>query len=115
MLDLGTGAGGLLLALLAELPQALGIGVDVRLARSPRPTTTRTTSSRQTGQFRGRRLGDRIVDHSIWLSQIRPISVPSRSDRLSIEVRRYDPRLALDGGQDGLAAYRKFCQTCHGC
>ncbi len=109
VLDLGTGAGGLLLALLAELPQALGIGVDV----SPGAVATAHDNAHDLGL--GKRASFVVGDWATGIvgpfdlvvanpPYIRSVEI----DRLSIEVRRYDPRLALDGGQDGLAAYRKI-------
>jgi release factor glutamine methyltransferase len=105
--DLGTGSGALLLALLAELPQAFGVGTDIsidalaiardnaaRLRLLPRSTFV-------AGHF-GRALVGRFD-----LVVCNPPYVASGDiDALAADVRRYDPQAALDGGPDGLAAYR---------
>lgn len=105
--DLGTGSGAILLALLSELPNAQGVGTDINrdaLSIAARNATALGLSGRASfiacdyadalrGPF------DLIVSN--------PPYIPSRDiDDLAIEVRAHDPRLALDGGADGLAAYR---------
>ncbi|HZP21614.1 MAG TPA: peptide chain release factor N(5)-glutamine methyltransferase [Bauldia sp.] len=107
ILDLGTGTGAILLALLSELPAATGIGAD----RSPGALATAAANARRhdldgrarfvaadwTGPFAGR--FDLVVSN--------PPYVASREiDSLPVEVRGFDPHLGLDGGEDGLAAYR---------
>ncbi len=107
LLDLGTGSGCLLLALLSELPAATGLGIDL----SAEAVATAGGNARRLG------LAERahfLVDD--WAQgQAGPfdlvISNPPYIDSgllpaLEPEVRRFDPALALDGGADGLAAFR---------
>jgi release factor glutamine methyltransferase len=110
LLDLGTGTGCILLALLSELPGAAGIGVD----RSEAAARIAAANARTLG------LADRacfIVDD--WAEALggigfdiilsNPPYIPSAEIAgLEPEVRRHDPRLALDGGADGLDAYRRL-------
>jgi release factor glutamine methyltransferase len=105
--DLGTGTGAILLALLSELPGAQGIGTDisaealetargnaVRLGFSGRAAFIRCHyASALTGPF------DLIVSNPPY---IRSADIAS----LASEVRDHDPHAALDGGADGLDAYR---------
>jgi release factor glutamine methyltransferase len=105
--DLGTGTGAILLALLSELPGAQGIGTDisaealetargnaVRLGFSGRAAFIRCHyASALTGPF------DLIVSNPPY---IRSADIAS----LAPEVRDHDPHAALDGGADGLDAYR---------
>jgi len=110
--DLGTGTGCLLIALLSELPQARGLGVDisdgaVRVARSNAETngvaararfvvgswTDALDSADRSGGF------DVIVANPPYIES----GICGRLDR---EVADYDPIAALDGGADGLDAYR---------
>lgn len=110
LLDLGTGSGCILLALLSELPRASGIGIDrsagaVRVAR---------------GNAEALGLSDRCrFAVGDWASAIRPSSIDmavcnppyvraGSIDHLQPEVAQHDPRNALDGGADGLAAYREL-------
>jgi release factor glutamine methyltransferase len=105
--DLGTGSGAILLALLSELPCAQGIGTDV----SADALRTAEANAAQLG------LADRAsfirCDYATGLSgrfdlivsnppYIRSADIAG----LATEVRDHDPHLALDGGADGLVAYR---------
>lgn len=107
LLDLGTGTGCILLALLAELPNARGLGVDlsplaVEAAAGNAERNGLSSRARfQTGDW-GNGLKDRF---DIVVSN--PPYIPSAEiATLEPEVREHDPRRALDGGPDGLAPYR---------
>jgi len=107
ILDLGTGTGCVLIALLRELPSADGIGVDISHAA----LATARSNARRNGV--GGRAGFVLAD---WLAGIGGrfdivVSNPPYIARdeiadLSVEVRAHEPVSALDGGTDGLAAYR---------
>jgi len=107
VLDLGVGPGTILLALLSERPAATGLGIDLSgeaLAAARANATALGLAGRaafQTGRW-SEGLGgafDLVVSN--------PPYIPSADcDGLAPEVARHDPRLALDGGPDGLAAYR---------
>ena len=108
LLDLGTGTGCLLLALLSELPNAVGVGVDILGGA--------TAVARRNAAAHG--LGDRaLFVVADWAQAIgvgaadvvvaNPPYIRSDGiDRLAPEVARHEPRMALDGGSDGLDAYR---------
>jgi len=107
ILDLGTGTGCLLLALLSELPRAQGVGIDIDdAARAIASANAEALGLSARTEFR---LGDWARDISAQFDVI--ISNPPYIESLAIdglapEVSKYDPRGALDGGPDGLAAYR---------
>jgi len=107
ILDLGTGSGCLLLALLREYPNAVGVGVD----RSAEALAHATLNARRHG-LDGRALlvrGDwgRGLAGPFELIVANPPYVASGElTELALEVARYEPRAALDGGADGLDAYR---------
>jgi release factor glutamine methyltransferase len=105
--DLGTGSGAILLALLSELPTAQGFGTDI----SEPALQTAAANAISTG------LANRVTfiacDYASGLSghfdlivsnppYIRAADIAG----LAVEVRDHDPRAALDGGADGLDAYR---------
>jgi release factor glutamine methyltransferase len=108
VLDLGTGTGCILLTLLAELPKATGLGTDL----SPGALRIAKANAERLG------LASRAsLLRSDWLDGVSGtfdliVSNPPYIDsaeigRLAPEVALHDPHLALDGGPDGLAAYRR--------
>jgi release factor glutamine methyltransferase len=107
LLDLGTGTGCLLLALLSELPQASGVGIDI--SAEARDTAAANAEALGLAGRAAFRLGDWARDISAQFDVIvsNPPYIESTSiDRLEPEVAQFDPRGALDGGADGLSAYR---------
>jgi release factor glutamine methyltransferase len=107
LLDLGTGTGCLLLALLSELPRAKGLGIDVSgQARDTAAANAEALGLHARAEFR---LGDWARDISAQFDVIvsNPPYIESMAiDGLAPEVSQFDPRGALDGGADGLSAYR---------
>lgn len=107
ILDLGTGTGAIGLALLCECPQATGVGIDAAAG------ALRTAQANAEANGLGARFQAMESD---WFSAVHGrfdiiVSNPPyiRSDvvaGLDREVRDFDPALALDGGPDGLEAYR---------
>ncbi len=108
ILDLGTGSGCLLAALLSELPQARGIAVDVsRQALSAAQENLRRLGLRHRAAFLCGDWAAAISSASFDIIVSNPpYIVSSAIGELDREVRGFDPHLALDGGPDGLAAYR---------
>jgi release factor glutamine methyltransferase len=109
LLDLGTGSGCILVTLLAELPRATGVGIDRSLAALE---VARTNAASLGVVDRARFLaGDWLeaVQDTFDLVVANPPYL-SAADRagLSAEVGAHDPSDALDGGPDGLSAYRRI-------
>lgn len=107
ILDIGTGSGALLLALLSELPNALGTGTDISAAA--------LAVARANAERHGLASRCTFVACNIAAGVSRPfdliVSNPpyvAHGDiaTLAPEVRNYDPAIALDGGNDGLDGYR---------
>lgn len=108
MLDIGVGSGAILLSILAERPGAKGVGTDVseealavardnaaNLGLKDRVALLRTPWA------------DGLADAGFDLVVSNPPYIRSAEiEGLDPEVREHDPRLALDGGPDGLDAYR---------
>lgn len=107
ILDLGTGSGCLLLALLSELPNATGVGVDASVeALGIAMGNAHRLGFGTRAQFVQRRWTQGL-DGNFDIVVSNPPYIPTDEiDRLAPEVARYEPRLALDGGRDGLDAYR---------
>jgi release factor glutamine methyltransferase len=109
ILDIGTGSGALLVALLNELPNATGIGTDISRAaleaaqinlaqfgfESRSSLIACDMAAGVEGQF------DLVVSNPPYIARGEIAS-------LAPEVRDYDPMMALDGGDDGLTAYRSI-------
>jgi release factor glutamine methyltransferase len=107
ILDLGTGTGCLLLAALVEFPRAFGIGVDL----SPDAVALAARNARESG----------LADRAALLAGSWDLAIAGRFDLvlsnppyipqadiadLMPEVALHEPARALDGGADGLSAYR---------
>jgi release factor glutamine methyltransferase len=109
--DLGTGSGALLLALLAELPQAFGVGTDMSLGA----LAVARGNARHLGQSRAAFLACDMaaaLDGPFDLVVANPPYIRSGDiAALAPEVRDFDPRQALDGGADGLDCYRTIAAT----
>lgn len=123
ILDMGTGSGCLLLALLHEYPKATGIGIDKAAEAITQATTNAAALGFQSrvefivadwnqadflqkiGSFPHRQNEhdqfDLIISNPPYIA--RPVIAT-----LTPEVKNYDPIAALDGGVDGLAAYRRL-------
>jgi release factor glutamine methyltransferase len=112
VLDLGVGSGALLCALLTEFSRATGVGVDlseraVDVARANVETMgLETRATVHVGNW-----GDRLEGTFDLIVSNPPYVRGNEIAGLSREVREHDPRLALDGGADGLQAYRELAPT----
>lgn len=109
ILDLGAGSGCILLSLLHELPAAFGVGID----RSPAAVAVARSNARRLG-LSGRSTwicGDWAapLGGGFDLIVANPPYIPAgQIATLDRGVRAFDPAPALDGGPDGLAAYRRL-------
>jgi release factor glutamine methyltransferase len=109
LIDFGTGTGCLLLALLSELPMARGLGIDI----NPGAVAVATSNAARLGLDGRARFQcgdwDRGIDERYDIVLSNPPYIPTAEiETLQPEVSRYEPRLALDGGTDGLDAYRRL-------
>lgn len=111
ILDIGTGTGCIIITLLAEWPGAAGVATDLAIGA----VDTARLNAANNG------VADRIqVVHTRWADGIddrfdlivsNPPYIPSKDiESLDENVRRFDPILALDGGNDGLDAYRMILE-----
>lgn len=109
MLDLGVGSGCILVTLLAEMPNATGLGIDLSHAACLQASANAVLH----------RVEDRAeIMVSDWFASVSgrfdlvvsnpPYVAADAYDALSDEVRRHEPRLALTDDGDGLGAYRRI-------
>lgn len=111
VLDLGTGTGCLLLALLHECAEATGLGLDISAAAiAVAEENAARLGLANRAEFRRADWNDDWMDGRdapFDLILANPPYIPAGEiDGLQPEVARYEPRVALDGGTDGLDAYR---------
>ncbi|HVA14724.1 MAG TPA: peptide chain release factor N(5)-glutamine methyltransferase [Stellaceae bacterium] len=107
IVDFGTGTGCLLLALLSELPRARGIGIDI----SPGAVAVACSNAAalkldRRAAFRRGGWDARIEGGADVILANPPYIPTSEIGRLAPEVAGFDPPMALNGGPDGLDAYR---------
>ena len=112
LLDLGTGTGCLLIALLSELPRARGLGIDL----SEEACRTAAANAALNGvdgrvTFRQGSWTDGLAGRFDLIVSNPPYIPSAEIATLSVEVREHDPLLALDGGADGLGPYRLFASA----
>ncbi|HEX8232072.1 MAG TPA: peptide chain release factor N(5)-glutamine methyltransferase [Caulobacteraceae bacterium] len=110
ILDLGVGSGAILLAILAERPAARGLGTDVseEAIAVARENAANLDLNTRAAFLRGDWTSG-LADENFDLVVSNPPYIPSAEiDRLDPEVSEHDPRPALDGGPDGLDAYREL-------
>ena len=113
LLDLGTGSGCLLLALLSELPRATGLGVDdsaAALAIARRNAERLGLGAR--AEFRPGRWGAGLRERFDVIVSNPPYVAELDWEALQPEIRQFEPRAALVAGADGLAAYRALAPDC---
>jgi release factor glutamine methyltransferase len=110
LLDLGVGSGAIVLSILAERPRAKGLGIDVSedALAVARDNAAQLGLAARLALLRGdwtAGLGDASFDLVVSNP---PYIATAEIETLAPEVREHDPRLALDGGPDGLDAYRRL-------
>ena len=113
ILDMGTGSGCLLLSLLTEYKNAFGIGIDIKrnaiktakenAKKLSLHTRSKILNLNWHDKKRTQRLGN-IKFHIIVSNP--PYITAHEMEELEEDVKKYEPRLALYGGRDGLDEYR---------
>ncbi len=109
VLDLGTGTGCLLLAALSEFPAAFGVGIDrvAAAAALARANAEALGLARRAAFLAGDWAASVVGRFNLVLANppyVERAAIPG----LMPEVARFEPRSALDGGADGLDAYRRL-------
>ena len=107
ILDLGTGTGCILLAILNGWPEATGLGVDI----NPGAVSVAAENARRLGMA-----ARAAFQAGVWTEGLSgpfdiivsnpPYVTDGEFPDLAPDVRLYDPRTALTAGGDGLDAYR---------
>jgi release factor glutamine methyltransferase len=107
ILDLGTGSGCLLLALLSELPKAIGVGIDIssRSCKIAKKNAKELGLNNRAKFYQGNWMEDIHDQFDIIVTNPPYVAEPDM-EFLDREIRLFEPHLALSGGPDGVAAYR---------
>jgi release factor glutamine methyltransferase len=114
IMDVGTGSGCLAIALATEFPSAMLIASDISL---PALTVARRNAARHEVSHRIAFLhtGDLAPENDVDLIVSNPPYISLRdAELLPVEVRDYEPHVALFGGPDGLDIYRKLLHEAGG-
>jgi len=115
VLDLGTGTGCLLLALLSELRAAQGLGIDASAgAVAIAAANAAALGLADRARFRTGSWGDGLSDRFDIVLCNPPYIPAGEIPGLEPEVARFDPWLALSGGADGLDSYRVLARQLPG-
>ena len=110
ILDIGTGSGVIMIALLTELKHAHGVGTDISyqaLTQAKENVVNIGVSERS--KFVCCSIADAIEERFDIIVSNPPYIPTSEIATLAPEVNKFDPIVALDGGADGLAIIRKLC------
>ncbi len=108
MLDIGTGTGCILLSVLSELKKSNGIGIDIskktiKIAKLNSKKHNLSSRSkfykRKLSEFYGYKF-DLVVSNPPYIKSL-------EIKNLSEDIKRFEPKIALDGGNDGLDVIKK--------
>lgn len=113
ILDIGTGSGVIVISLLHKLPHAIGVASDIcpqalKTARINAQALSERVSFVETRWCQG------INDKFDVIVSNPPYIKSGVIETLACEVKEHDPVIALDGGADGLDAYRCILNQCSG-
>ncbi len=108
VLDIGTGSGCILISLLSELTDSKGLGIDIsKKALNIAKKNARNHKMENNIFFKKRSLSD-IYNNKFDLIVSNPPYVSSKDMRnLNDDIKYYEPKIALDGGNDGLDVIKK--------
>lgn len=109
ILDLGTGTGCLLLSCLHEFPNAFGVGVELHVEAAQLASKNAVILGLQhRAAFLAGHWGDALSGEFDLILSNPPYIEHAKIPHLMPEVADYEPHTALDGGMDGLVAYRSI-------
>ena len=108
ILDIGTGTGCILLSILSEIKKAKGVGIDIsKKAIEVAKKNSLNLRLNKRANFYTRSL-DNIYNYKFDLIVSNPPYIKTSDIKnLSDDVRKFEPKIALDGGKDGLDVIKK--------
>ena len=109
ILDIGTGSGCILISLMGELKNSQGLGIDISqkaLAIAKKNSEIHKTSNNI--KFFNKSIDSKFNVKFDLIVSNPPYIQSSEIKNLSEDIKRYEPRIALDGGNDGLDLIKKI-------
>jgi|TARA_B110000444_G_scaffold239780_1_gene254512 release factor glutamine methyltransferase len=109
ILDIGTGTGCIILSILSEIKKSKGIGIDIsKKAIDVAKKNSNNFRLNKRVKFFNKSL-DNIYNHKFDLIVSNPPYIKTSDIKnLSDDVRKFEPKIALDGGKDGLDVIKKI-------
>ena len=108
ILDIGTGSGCIIISLLEELRHSKGIGIDIsKNAIAIAKKNAKRIKIDDRVKFFNKSIEDRLIYEFDVIVSNPPYICSHQIKNLSLDIKKYEPRLALDGGNDGLDVIRK--------
>jgi release factor glutamine methyltransferase len=108
ILDIGTGSGCILISLLSELKNSKGLGIDISkkaLVIAKKNSETHKMLNRT--KFLNKSLDSKLNQKFDLIVSNPPYIKSNEMKNLAKDIRKYEPRIALDGGNDGLDLIKK--------
>jgi release factor glutamine methyltransferase len=108
IIDVGTGSGCILISLLEELKFAKGIGIDIsRKALEIAIKNAKKSKAKKRMKFINRSISDSIDNKFDLIVSNPPYICSHQLTSLSNDIKNYEPKIALNGGKDGLDVIKK--------
>jgi len=109
ILDIGTGSGCILISLLSELTNSQGVGIDIsKKALTIAKKNSEKHRTKNKIKFLNKSLESRLYQKFDLVVSNPPYIKSSDYKNLKEDVKKYEPRIALDGGNDGLDLIKKI-------
>lgn len=111
ILDIGTGSGCILLSILSELKNSHGIGIDISENAIQVANKNKSLLSVENADFFCMNWNELYVEKKFDIIVSNPPYIKTADiELLNENVKNFDPIISLDGGKDGLNAYREIAK-----
>jgi len=109
ILDMGTGSGCILISLLSELKNSTGVGIDIsKKALKVAKKNSDKHRMKNKIKFFNKSLESKFYQKFDLIVSNPPYIKSNEIKNLKEDIRKYEPRIALDGGNDGLDLIKKI-------
>ena len=108
ILDIGTGSGCILISLLSELKNSKGVGIDIsKKALMIAKKNSETHKMQNKIRYSNKSLDSKFYQKFDLIVSNPPYIKSNEIKNLREDIKKYEPRIALDGGNDGLDLSKK--------